>query len=141
MRIAAATVSLAGLIFLAGCDEAPPPRATGKAKLTLEIVGLRHEFRDGRHRYGHLRRFIETGGVGVRITRGKVCVRQGKECADALVDYRVEAGKTLEQPNHYVATPDARDVITLEYWAEDDAGNKLTLKKTIRTDGATATAE
>ncbi len=107
--------------------------------MTLEIVGLGYEFRDGRHRYTHLRRFTESGGVGVTIKRGKVCVLNGEECADALVAYRIDASQTLEQKNHYVATPAAKDIITIHYWAEDDAGNAFELHKVVKTDGETAT--
>jgi hypothetical protein len=40
-----------------------------------------------------------------------------------------------------VATPNAKDRITLHYWAEDDAGNKFEFGKSLRTDGETVIVE
>lgn len=133
-------IALAGLLALAGCgEEAAKP--TGKAAISLALTGFSYTFRDGRHTYTHRREFTETGGVGVNILRGKVCVLEGAECVDALVGYRVEASQSLIQKNHYVATPKAKDRITLHYWAEDDAGNKFEFEKTLRTNGETVTVE
>ena len=110
-------------------------KVTGKVVLSLELVKLTYEFKKDRHTYNHDRLFTESGGVGVNITRGKVCVRNGEECVDALVKYRVDASKTLLQQGHHVASPEAKDTITLHYWAEDDAGNKFELHKVMKTDG------
>ena len=84
------------LLSLTGCEE-EASKPTGKASISLELVDFKYAFRDGRHAYSHRRIFRETGGVGVMITRGKVCVQDGAECADALVGYRIEASQTLEQ--------------------------------------------
>jgi hypothetical protein len=127
-----APIFLLGLTLVAACDEAP---VTGEAKVTLDLVDLTYEFRNGRHTYNHNRRFTETGGVAVIISRGKVCVRNGEECVDALVKYRVDASQVLLQKGHHVATPEVKDTITLHYWAEDDAGNKFELHKVLKTDG------
>lgn len=127
---------LAGLLLLAACDDDSAEIAiSGSAELQLDLVDLTYDFRDGRHTYTHNRRFTESGGVGVNITRGKVCVRDGEECVDALVNYRVDANKTLLQKGHHVATPNAQDTITLHYWVEDDAGNKFELQKVYKSDG------
>ena len=135
-----ALIALAGLLALTGCgEEAPKP--VGKAVLSLSFSDFDYAFRDGRHAYSHQRVFTETGGVGVTIVRGKVCVRDGAECADALVKYRIEALQTLTQKGHYVATPNAKDRITLRYWAEDDAGNTFEFEKVLRTEGRTVTVE
>ena len=108
-------ILFAGFVLLAACDEAPKQEAKsdGKAQLSLELVDVSYEFRDGRHTYDHNRLFTETGGVGVNITRGKVCVMNGADCVDALVKYRVDASKTLLQKGHHVASPRAQDTITL----------------------------
>lgn len=129
-----ASIALASVFLLAACDE-EKPAVTGHAKLTLDLVNISYEFRDGRHTYNHTRRFRETGGVGVNITRGKVCVQNGEDCVDALVEYRIDASETLVQKGHHVATPDVKDTITLHYWAKDDAGNKFELHKVMKTDG------
>jgi hypothetical protein len=132
---------LTGLLALTGCEEEPPAAVTGKAAITLTLSDFSYAFRDGRHTYSHRREFRETGGLGVTITRGKVCVRNGAECSDALVNYRIEASQSLVQKRHFVATPDAQDRITLHYWAKDDAGNKFEFEKTLRTDGETIIVE
>jgi hypothetical protein len=140
MRIA--ILSVVALLALNGCDDgAPVADSGGKSKMSLQLLDFSHEIKDGRHRYNHKRVFTETGGVGTTVVRGRVCVENGTDCADALVSYRVEASQTLEQPNHYVATRAAKDRITLHYWAEDDAGNKYEFEKVVHTDGATATVE
>ncbi len=131
------TVLFAGAVLLAACDEP----VTGKADLSLELVELTYSFRDGRHTYTHNRQFTETAGVGVDIIRGKVCVLNGEECVDALVKYRVDASQVLLQKGHHVATPAAKDTITLHYWIKDDAGNTLELHKILKTDGSKVLAQ
>ena len=119
----------------------PAPDETIKAKgsVALTLDSFSYSFTDDRHRYSHNRRFKETGGVGLYIYRGRICVAGGKDCADACVRYRVEAGGSLLQSDHHVATPNDPDRITLEYWARDDAGNKLTFSKVLETSGQSAT--
>lgn len=135
-----AAIALTALLALTGCDE-KLAAADGKAAISLTLTDFSYAFRNGRHTYTHQRVFRETGGVGVTIVRGKVCVRDGAECSDALVNYRIEASQSLVQPRHFVATPNAKDRITLHYWAEDDAGNKFEFGKSLRTDGETVIVE
>lgn len=116
----------------------PPLAAENKARLTLTIADLGHEIVDGRNRYPHSRSFAEANGVPVTIYRGKVCVENGAECADACVSYRIQGGTTLVQANHHVATKADRDRITLHYWARDDGGNFHELNHVIETDGTRA---
>lgn len=130
----------AGLLVLTGCGE-EPPRPSGKAAISLALTEFSYAFRNGRHTYFHNRVFSETGGVGVTIVRGRVCVVDGANCVDALVNYRIEASETLVQKGHHVATPKANDRITLHYWAEDDAGNKFEFEQILRTDNKTISVE
>ena len=127
------------LLLLAGCEDeqaaGEKKAASGKAQLAFEMIDMSYAVKDGLHTYSHNRQFTETGGVGVDIKRGKVCVLNGEKCVDALVAYRVDASGTLVQKGHHVATPNAQDTITLHYWAEDDAGNKFEFRKTLKTDG------
>ncbi len=118
----------------------PTPDETIKAKgsIALSLDNFSYSFTEDRHRYSHNRRFKETGGVGLYIYRGRICVADGKDCADACVRYRVEPGGSLLQTDHHVATDQDPDHITLEYWARDDAGNKLTFSKILNTNGKTA---
>ena len=121
--------------------ELPDPTLSGdrKADFSLSLSDFGYTFTEGRHRYPHTRSFAEKSGVPVTIYRGKVCVENGTECADACVGYRVEGGTTLVQANHHVATKLESDHITLHYWARDDAGNFFELRREIDTDGETAT--
>jgi hypothetical protein len=129
---------IASALLLVGCEE---ETVTGNAKLELKLVGFAYEFRDGRHTYNHDRHFAESAGIGVSIKRGKVCVRDGEDCVDALVKYRIEASQTLVQKGHHVATPAAKDTITMHYWAEDDAGNAFELPKVLKTNGESVVVE
>jgi|GEM_PF-754484 hypothetical protein len=120
-------------------DLPPPPlEGQGEGNLALILENFGYEFVEGRHRYPHIRRFRETGGVPVTIYRGKVCVADGTECVDACVSYRVAGGSSLVQADHHVATTQASDRITLHYWARDDAGNLFEMAHTLETDGKTA---
>lgn len=135
-------IAIAGLLTLSGCDEdASTSKMVGKAELSLQLLDFTYQFTEKRHRYYHRRLFTESGGVGATIVRGKVCVQNGTDCADALVDYRIDASQTLEQKGHYVATSSDKDRITLHYWAEDDKGNKFELEKIVITDGQKVTVE
>ncbi|MEX2616067.1 MAG: hypothetical protein WD767_08235 [Alphaproteobacteria bacterium] len=137
-----ATIFCTTLLALSACDGAEPvAEAAEKAQVRLDLIEFTYEFAAGRHRYNHRRLFTETAGTGVTVTRGKVCVLNGEECADALVNYRIEALQTLEQKGHYVATPVGKDRITLQYWAEDDAGNRFEFTKIVTTDGRIAVSE
>ncbi len=69
------------------------------------------------------------------LQAGKVCVENGKACLSARVNYRIDATKSLEQPDHHVATRLAKDTITIEYWGKDDAGNDVSVKKTLTVAG------
>lgn len=124
---------LAAAMFVSACEESAkkPVNPDEKANLSLNMAGFTYSFQDGRHRYTHNREFSESTGVGVVITRGKVCVHSGEECADALVNYRVDGSSKIVQQGHYVATERDTDTITLEYWGKDDNGNEFNLQRVI----------
>lgn len=96
---------------------------------------MRYEFAEGRHKYFHMRRYAESIGTGVTLQAGKVCVEAGKACLSARVNYRINGGKKLEQPNHHVATRLESDRITIEYWGKDDAGNDVRVSRTLVVQG------
>lgn len=131
-------IAIGILIALAACNEEEPAKqiGPGPAKLALELAELRHEMVDGRHTYFHKREYTETIGTGVTLQAGKVCVENGKACLSARVNYRIDGGKNLVQPNHHVATRLAQDTITIEYWGKDDAGNDVRVDKTLMVEGA-----
>ena len=140
-------LGLAAVLFAAGCDDGPAGEsaepsatpalssgatggstATNKAALQFTVEPIGYLFTDGRHRFTQNRRFLESAGVGVTLTRGKVCVDDGQECVEADVTYRIDAGKELVQPNHYVATLKVPDRAVLQYWGTDDNGHPVTLE-------------
>jgi len=135
-------------VFLAGCDDGSPEQAveqttptpeitsgatgaaavTKRADLRFKVEPIGYLFTDGRHRFTQNRRFTEISGVGVTLTRGRVCVNQGQECVEANVTYRINAGKELVQPNHYVATETVPDRAMVQYWGTDDNGNPVSVR-------------
>ena len=140
-------VLIAGLV--AGCDEnAPsetattagsaPKLASGEigdsgvarkqAQLRFTVEPIGYLFTDGRHRFTQNRRYTESGGVGVTLTKGRVCVDQGQECVEADVTYRINAGEELMQPNYYVATQNVPDRAMIQYWGTDDNGNPISVR-------------
>ena len=126
-------ITITILAILVACDEEKPKNqiGSGPAQLVLEITELRHQVVDGLHTYLHKRKYSESVGIGVTLQVGKVCVENGESCLSARVNYRIEGGKYLEQSNHLVATPLARDTITIEYWGKDDARNDIRVIKTL----------
>ena len=124
-------------IVLAACNEEEPAKqiGSGPAQLALALAELRYEVVDGRHTYFHKRKYTESIGTGVTLKAGKVCVENGKACLSARVNYRIDGGKDLVQPNHHVATRLAQDTITIKYWGKDDAGNDVRVDKTLTVEG------
>ena len=102
--------------------------ATKQASLEFAVESVGYLFTDGRHRFTQNRRFTETAGVGVTLTRGRVCVDQGQECVEANVTYRIDAGKELLQPNHFVATLNVPDRALVQYWGTDDNGHPVSVR-------------
>lgn len=107
-------------------------KAEKKAQLSLSIEPQGYLFIEGRHRFTQTRVFTETAGVGVTMTSGKVCVSYGKECVEAEVAYRVNAGKTLALQKHYVATETLPDEAVIEYQGVDDNGNPVSVTTDIQ---------
>ena len=124
-------------IALAACNEEEPAKqiGSGSARLALALVELRYEMVDSRHTYFHTRKYTESIGTGVTLQAGKVCAEKGKACLSARVNYRIDGGKELLQPNHHVATRLAQDTITIKYWGKDDAGNDVRVDKTLTVEG------
>ena len=122
--------------MLSACDDAPDVRAA----LALELDEMVYELRDdGRNTYHHARRFVETAGIGVTLSRGVVCVEE--RCEEAEVKCRIEPNSSLIQAGHYVATLLPTDVITIEYSGVDDAGQPVTVKRTLTVTGAEYSVE
>ena len=122
---------------LGACNDKEPEKqiGPGPAQLVFQLGELRHEVIDGRHTYVHSRRYSESIGTGVTLQAGKVCVELGKACLSTRVSYRINGGESLVQPNHHVATRLESDMITIEYWGKDDAGNDVRVSKTLNVSG------
>ena len=122
-----------GLAFaiLSACDDAPEVRAV----LAFVLDEMKYELReDGRNTYHHNRRFVETAGIGVTLSRGEVCVEQ--KCEEAEVRYRIDPNSSLVQVEHYVATLLPTDVITIRYSGVGDAGHPVVVTRTLSVNGA-----
>lgn len=140
-RTAGLALTLGAALLVGACEEeeaaeagpAGPPAAVG-----LALQDFRYAKVDGRHRYTHMRRFVESAGVAATITRGRICVANGADCVDALVDYPIDAGGTLVQPDHHFATERRVDRITVTYWGMDANGNEFTLMSVVETDAPNA---
>ena len=127
------SIAIGVSIVLAACNEEESAKqiGPGPAQLELALAELRYKMVDGLHTYFHKRKYIESTGTGVTLRAGKVCAEKGKACLSARVNYRIDGGKDLVQPNHHVATRLAQDTITIEYWGKDDAGNDVRVDKTL----------
>ena len=121
---------------LSACDDAPEVRAA----LSLELDEMVYELRDdGRNTYHHARRFVETAGIGVTLNKGVVCIEE--RCVEAKVSYRIDPNSSFIQAGHFVATLLPTDVITIEYSGVDDAGQPVSVKRTLTVTGAEFTVE
>jgi len=125
------------LLFVGGIGPlAEPVQAenTQKASLAMDIQPLGYLFKDGRHRYTHHRVFVESAGIGVTLTSGKVCVNHGKECVSGKINYRIEANSEKSRRDQYVATKSIPDVATVEYDGIDDNGNAVHVEAELTLD-------
>jgi hypothetical protein len=105
------------------------------ADFAMEIDRLKYEFVDGNHKYHHARRYVVRNDVGVTLVKGKICYIEQKKCLSAVVEYRIDAGKSLTQPRHLVSTTLDEETVTVEYWGKDDSGNKFVAKRTFHLKG------
>lgn len=106
-----------------------------EAEFEMEIDNLKYEFVNGLRKYYLARRYVVSNDIGITFTKGKVCYIEQKKCLSALVEYQIDAGKSPTQPRHQVATKLDEETVTVEYWGNDDAGNKFSVKKTFRLNG------
>ena len=67
---------------------------------------------------GIKRCYVEPAGLDAVLHKGRVCVYNSEECAESLVNYCIELTTTLEQLDFYVATKQATDTITVNYWGK-----------------------
>lgn len=111
------------------------------ADFAMEIDRLKYEFVDGTHKYHHARRYVVRNDVGVTLVKGKICYTAQKKCLSAVVEYRIDAGKSLTQPRHLISTTLDEETVTVEYWGEDDSGNKFIAKRIFHLKGDAVTIE
>lgn len=144
IKVALTVVGAIAVLFLTACEEDQPvqkPTAGIRAELALKLSDFRFVVERERNTYYHKRTYVESGGMGATLTRGKVCVENGKICVESGVQYHVEPGKALTQPNHKVATTLQEDSITVEYWGTADNGEPIHIRRIIKTSGNVATVE
>jgi hypothetical protein len=123
------------LALVLGSASAAAGEEAKASKFSLEIDRVRYEMVNGLNKYHHARRYVERGGVGVTLTKGKICYIEQKKCLSALVKYRINAGGMLTQPRHLVSTTLDNETVTVEYWGKDDAGNKIAVKRVFHLSG------
>ena len=105
------------------------------AEFEMEIYNLKYESTNGLRKYHHARRYIVSIDIGITLTKGKVCYIEQKRCLSAWMKYQIDAGKSLTQPRHQIATKLDEETVRVKYWGKDDAGNKFSVKKTSRLNG------
>ena len=101
----------------------------------MGIDNLKYEYVIGLRKYHHTRRYVVGNDIVITLTKGKVCYIEQKKCLSALVKYQIDAGKSLTQPRHQIATKLDEETVTIKYWSKDDAGNKFPVKKAFRLNG------
>jgi len=131
---------LFAVVMLAG-SAGSATAADKTADFAMEIDRLKYEFVDGHHKYHHARRYVVNNGVGVTLTKGKICYVAQRKCVSALVKYRIDAGKSLTQPRHLVSTTLDEETVTVEYWGKDDNGNKFVAKRIFHLRGDSVRVE
>ena len=145
MNLTLRAVCTVMMLVLAACEDDDTAQkkqdAGSRTELALNISDFRFAIERGRNTYYHNRNYAESGGMGATLTRGKVCVENGKICVESAVQYRVEAGKTFTQPDHKVATTLDKDRITIEYWGSADNGEPVHIRRILKTSGTEATVE
>ena len=105
------------------------------AEFEMEIYNLKYESTNGLRKYHHARRYIVSIDIGITLTKGKVCYIEQKRCLSAWMKYQIDAGKSLTQPRHQIATKLDEETVTIKYRSKDDAGNKFRIKKAFRLNG------
>ncbi len=95
------------------------------AEFEMEIDNLKYEFVNELRKYHQARRYVVSSHIGTTLTKGKICYIEQKKCLSALAKYQINAGNSLTQPRHQVATKLDEETITIEYWGKDDTGNRF----------------
>ena len=101
----------------------------------MEIDNLKYEFVIGLRKYHHTRRYVVSNDIVITLTKGKVCYIEQKKCLSALVKYQIDAGKSLTQRRHQVATKLDEETVTVKYWAKTTPEISFPLRKTFRLNG------
>ena len=105
------------------------------AEFEMEIYNLKYESTNGLRKYHHARRYIVSIDIGITLTKGKVCYIEQKRCLSAWMKYQIDAGKSLTQPRHQIATKLDEETVSVKYRGKDDAGNKFSVEKTFCLNG------
>lgn len=105
------------------------------AEFEMEIYNLKYESTNGLRKYHHARRYIVSIDIGITLTKGKVCYIEQKRCLSAWMKYQIDAGKSLTQPRHQIATKLDEETVSVKYRGKDDAENKFSFEKTLRLNG------
>jgi len=106
------------------------------AELSLIFSDVIYDFiNNNEHIYTHTRRFEETNGVGVTLTRGELHYQSGGYDS-ATVSYRIEEDDNLIHTNKQFHTTRNSETFTLKYWGTDDNGNPIYVEQVMTVAGS-----
>jgi len=114
------------------CVESPLPEAVLTLSFSDVVYSWEYNEEDEgwAHHYYHTRTFIESGGVGVTLTEGQVCLQSKLECNPKVsVNYRIEGNNELIHENKRFWTTASSDIFTLTYWGADDNGYDIMISQ------------
>ena len=103
-----------------------------KADVTLLFSDVVYRLVGGvNHTYTHTRTFTESGGVGVTLSKGRLCYESLGTCDEADVNYRIEGNNELIHENKRFGTTYDKEIFTLHYWGKDDNSHNIYLNQSM----------
>jgi len=102
-----------------------------KADVTLLFSDVVYSWNGTHHIYTHTRTFTESGGVGVTLSKGRLCYESLGTCDEADVNYRIEGNNELIHENKRFGTTYDKEIFTLHYWGKDDNSHNIYLNQSM----------
>ena len=100
--------------------------ASKVGKVSLGFSNVRYDWSAPYHYYYHDRTFVESGGVGVTLTSGKLC-SQVSGCKSYTINYKIKANSQLVLNNQNFYTEADSETFTLIYNGIDDNGKSVSV--------------
>lgn len=125
------TAPLAALLVLAGCQTAPPPTPQNSGHLQHSFTDVTRGTVSGEPGFTHIFEFTEvfreTRGIGVRLTRSRICYVVENECFNNTYDITISANSTYRVEMTILSSDPAREAFTEVYEGRDNNGNPVIL--------------